>query len=233
MKVAGWPSPLVLSSAIKVLCEWPFPPRTNSKRSKKRKYIRGLRRHTLYDNCGVCAEWNVLFFPPLKPGMWEIVDVRVILLLSSGIKVYSYPIKVFSVNRMIVETAVFFLITAEQARRLKSLRWKTTDGAIESSVFSLTKCVDFESAEGHVWWLGRPRLIWVERCPQDRGKALTEATLMGRMCWTNGKSAEFSVYLCNSYVFSADWAYQRGNDHGINNQPISRAWFNTHSSKKN
>lgn len=64
----------------------------------------------------------MLFFPLLKPGMWGIVDVRVILLLSSGIKVYSYPIKVFSVNRMIVETAVFFLITAEQARRLKSLR---------------------------------------------------------------------------------------------------------------
>lgn len=119
---------LVLSSAIKVLCEWPFPPRTNSKLSKKRKYIRGLRRHTLFDNCGVCAEWNVLFFPLLKPGMWGIVDVRIILLLSSGIKVYSYPIKVFSVNRMIVETAVFFLITAEQARRLKSLRWKITDG---------------------------------------------------------------------------------------------------------
>lgn len=70
----------------------------------------------------------MLFFPLLKPGMWRIVDVRIILLLSSGIRVYSYPIKVFSVNRVIVETAVFFLITAEQARRLKSHRRKITEG---------------------------------------------------------------------------------------------------------
>lgn len=63
----------------------------------------------------------MLSFPLPKPGMWGIVDVRIILLLSSGIKVYSYPIKVFSVNRMIVETAVFSFITTEQAYRLKSL----------------------------------------------------------------------------------------------------------------
>lgn len=64
----------------------------------------------------------MLSFPLPKPGMWGgIVDVRIILLLSSGIKVYSYPIKVFSVNRVIVETAVFSFITTEQAYRLKSL----------------------------------------------------------------------------------------------------------------
>lgn len=61
----------------------------------------------------------MLSFPLPKAGMWGIVDVRIILLLSSSIKVYSYPIKVFSVNRMIVETAVFSFITTEQALQIK------------------------------------------------------------------------------------------------------------------
>lgn len=63
--------------------------------------------HTLCDNCSVYAEWNVLFFPLLKSGMSGFIDVRLILLLVSGIKVYSYTIKVFSTNRTCIGAAMF------------------------------------------------------------------------------------------------------------------------------
>lgn len=53
------------------------------------------------------AEWNMLFFPLLKSGISEFIDARLILLLFSGIKVYSYSIKVFSINQMCIETAMF------------------------------------------------------------------------------------------------------------------------------
>lgn len=75
--------------------------------------------HILCDNCNAYAERNVLFFPLLKWGMWRLIDVRLILLLFFGINVDPCPLKVVSINWVIIETAMFF-ITTEQAYRLRS-----------------------------------------------------------------------------------------------------------------
>lgn len=113
----------VVTSGYTLLSEWVLSVRTILKTQTK-DYLRCLCIH-IGDNCSVCAQWNVLFLPLLKSGMWRFIDVWLILLLSSGIKVYSYPIKVFFIN-WIIETAMFSI--SPNKPRLKSFS-ETMSGA--------------------------------------------------------------------------------------------------------
>lgn len=200
---------------------------------KKRNYIWGLCRLTRFDNCGVWAWWNVFSFPLLKPGMWEIVDVRIILPLSSGIKVYSYFIKVFSAHRTIVETAVFFPYYQRTSpsikRRLLKKKKKKNRRATKSFVFSFTESVGFEPTEARVRWLGSPQLIGLQRCSRDGGEAPTRATLTGEECveWVADQQNVQLVYMLPVYFVLIELtAPSEVNCGGINKRTMRHTLIN-------
>lgn len=82
---------------------------------------------------------------------------------------YFYPFKVFSVNWKSIETVFPNQWTNLQIKIFQLNNEKDT----ESVMFSLTEYDDFESTEADIWWLSSLQSVWLERCPQDRGKALT------------------------------------------------------------